>query len=113
MRTPYQLKIGDFVYLDFSPQARTEQAGRRPALVLSAKAFNIATGLCFVCPVMSQAKGGTFEVPAPSGSKITGVILSDHLRSVDWIARRAEFHSKAPQETVDEVAGRVAAIMSG
>ena len=113
MSTPYQPEIGDFVYLDFTPHAGTEQAGRRPALVVSPRAFNVATGLCFACPVTSQVKGGTFEVSVPSGSKIAGVILSEHLRSVDWIARRAEFHSRAPQETVDEVASRIAAILSG
>jgi mRNA interferase MazF len=109
---PYQPERGDFVFLDFTPQAGTEQAGRRPALVLSPRSFNVATGLILTCPITNQVKGGSFEVPVPRGSKLSGVVLSDHVRSVDWLARRAEFHSKAGDEVVEEVIARVAAILS-
>lgn len=108
----YQPERGDFVFLDFTPQAGTEQAGRRPALVLSPRTFNVATGLILTCPITNQVKGGSFEVPVPRGSKLSGVVLSDHVRSVDWLARRAEFHSKAGDEVVEEVVARVAAILS-
>jgi mRNA interferase MazF len=108
----YQPEIGDLIYLDFTPQSGTEQAGRRPALVLSAQNFNIATGLAFVCPITNQVKGGRFEVHLPPGAKITGVILSEHIKSLDWLSRNAEFHSRADQATVDQVLGRILAIMN-
>ncbi len=108
----YQPDRGNFVFLDFSPQAGTEQAGRRPALVLSTMAYNVGTGLVFLCPVTNQIKGGAFEVPIPPGIKVTGVVLSDHLRSVDWIARNADFHSQAPTDLVLEVLARIEAILA-
>ena len=111
-RVVYQPDRGDLVFMDFSPNAGTEQAGRRPALVLSRKEFNVATGLMVVCPITSQVKGGAFEVPLPGGGKLHGVVLSDHVRSLDWIARNAEFHSKAPQLAIEEVMGRIEAILS-
>lgn len=110
-RGVYQPDRGDFVYLDFTPQAGTEQAGRRPALVLSPFNFNVATGLMFACPVTNQAKAGSFDVNVPRGAKLTGVILSHQMRAVDWIARHAEFHSKAPDTTVLEVLARIEAIL--
>lgn len=108
----YQPDRGDLIYLDFTPHAGTEQGGHRPALVLSHRDFNIATGLAFVCPITSKVKGGSFEVPLPRGTKISGVILSDQIRSLDWIARDATFHSKATEEVICEVLGRIEAIMS-
>jgi mRNA interferase MazF len=98
--------------LHFTPHAGTEQAGRRPALVLSPRNFNIATGLAFVCPLTNQVKGGSFEVPVPKSAGLTGVVLSDHLRSLDWVSRRADFHSKAPEDLLLEVLGRIEAILS-
>ena len=100
------------MYMDFTPNAGTEQGGRRPALVLSPKSFNIATGLMMVCPITSQMKGGSFEVPLPRGTVLNGAVLSDHLRSLDWISRRAEFHSKAPEDFMCEVLGRIEAILA-
>lgn len=112
VRTPlYQPDRGDLIWLDFTPHSGTEQAGRRPALVLSAMAFNIATGLVFVCPVTNQGKGSSFEVPLPRGTGVTGFVLSDHLRSLDWITRNAAFISKVTQEVMGEVVGRVEAIL--
>ncbi len=107
----YQPDRGDFVWLDFTPQAGTEQAGRRPALVLSPKDFNIATGLAFVCPLTSQVKGGSFEVSVPKGTGLGGVVLSEHLRSVDWVERKAGFHSKAPQDLLADVIAKIEAIL--
>lgn len=107
----YQPNRGDFVYLDFTPQAGAEQAGERPALVLSPLEFNVGTGLMLVCPITNQVTGGAFEVMVPRGAKITGAILSHQLRSVDWIARNARFHSKAPEATVLEVLARIEAIL--
>lgn len=111
-KTPYQPARGDIVYLDFTPHAGTEQAGRRPALVLSAQRFNIATGLMFACPITNQMKGGHFEVPLPKGTRVTGCVLSDHAKSIDWLARNIEFHSKATPQIVDEVVARIESIIS-
>ncbi len=113
MVAAYQPDRGDLVFLDFSPQAGTEQAGRRPALVLSPQRFNIATGLMLACPVTSRAKGGSFEVPLPPGGRLHRVVLSDHVRNLDWIARQAEFREKAGGDVVEEVLGRVVAILNG
>ena len=111
MAGAYQPEKGDFAYLDFTPHSGTEQAGRRPALVISPRTFNIATGLMFACPVTSQAKGSSFEVPIPRGATVTGVVLSDQLRSLDWIARNAEFRGTAPPTVVDEVIARIEAVL--
>jgi mRNA interferase MazF len=108
----YQPERGDFVWLDFTPQAGTEQAGRRPALILSPRDFNIATGLAAVCPLTNTVTGSRFEVPVPRGTKMTGVILSYQFRTVDWIARNAQFHSKANEDLMWEVLGRIEAILS-
>lgn len=110
-RAPYQPERGDFCWLEFAPQAGTEQSGRRPALVLSYRAFNVATGLALVCPVTSQMKGSSFEVPVPPGIGISGAVLADHIRSADWIARRAAFHSRAPARLLDEVLARIAPVI--
>ena len=107
----YQPDGGDVVYLDFTPQAGTAQAGRRPALVLSPLDFNVATGLMFACPITNQVKSGSFDVDVPRGARLTGVILSHQMRAVDWIARNADFHSKAPEATVLEVLARIEAIL--
>ena len=107
----YQPDAGDFIYLDFTPHAGTEQAGRRPALVLSPRDYAIASGLAFLCPVTTQVKGGPFEVPLTAVSAIKGAVLADHLRSFDWIALNAQFHSRAPDGVVHEVKARIAAIL--
>jgi mRNA interferase MazF len=111
-RGAYQPDKGDLIWLDFTPHAGTEQGGRRPALVLSGQEFNIATGLAFVCPITSQGKGSPFEVPLPCGTKVGGFVLSDHIRSLDWIARKAEFQSKASADLMREVLGRIEAILA-
>lgn len=108
----YQPEKGDFIYLNFSPQAGTEQAGRRPALVLSSRDFNIGTGLVAVCPLTNTGTGSSFEVPVPKGTRLTGVILSHQFRVCDWIAREAQFHSKANQDLMCDVLGRVEAILA-
>ncbi|MDP6591314.1 MAG: endoribonuclease MazF [Alphaproteobacteria bacterium] len=94
---------GDIVWLEFNPQAGREQAGHRPALVLSPKAYNEATGLALMCPITGRAKGYPFETPLPEGLKLSGVVLSDHLKSLDWRARKASFACKAPESVVADV----------
>ncbi len=94
---------GDFVWIDLDPQAGHEQAGRRPALVLSTADFNRRTGFAFVCPVTRQVKGYAFEVPLPAGAAITGVALADQVKSLDWRARNVAVAGKADAAAVDAV----------
>lgn len=108
----YQPQRGDLISLDFSPQAGNEISGRRPALVVSPHDFNLATGQAWVCPITNQMKGGRFEVALPPRSKVTGVVLADQLRSVDWLARNAAFVMGAPNELVIEVLARIEAVLS-
>ena len=94
---------GDIVWITFNPQAGHEQAGRRPALVLSPAAYNGKVGLAILCPITSQTKAYPFEVLIPAGLKIGGAILSDQVKSLDWKVRQAEFVGKLPASTLDEV----------
>ncbi|MFH1738381.1 MAG: endoribonuclease MazF [bacterium] len=102
---------GDLVWLDFTPHAGREQAGRRPALVLTSVQYNRASGLALVCPITSQRKGYPFEVPLPDGLEVSGVILADHLRSVDWTERQAELIGKTPQEVLSEVLNHLSPLL--
>jgi mRNA interferase MazF len=95
---------GDLVWLTFDPQAGREQAGRRPAVVLSPRDYNQRAGLALVCPITSQRKGYPFEVPVPAGLGLEGVILSDHVKSVDWRARKASKIASAPEVLADVLA---------
>lgn len=108
---PYVPDRGDLVWLSFDPQAGREQAGRRPALVLSPAAYNGRTRLALVCPITGQVKGYPFEVRLPSGLPVAGVILADHLRSIDWQARRADPIGVAPASVVDEVIDRLSPLL--
>lgn len=103
----YTPRRGDVVWLTFDPQAGHEQAGRRPAFVVSPEPYNRKTGLFLACPVTSRVKGYPFEVSLPSGSTVSGVILSDQIKCLDWKARRAEFASATDEATVDEVVARI------
>jgi mRNA interferase MazF len=102
---------GDFVWLTFDPQAGHEQAGRRPALVLSPRIYNQKSGLALVCPMTSQPKGYPFEVLVPSGHGAAGVILADHLKSVDWKARRVEKIGRCSADVINEVLARLAPLL--
>ena len=113
MKSGYVPETGDFVWLTFDPQAGREQAGRRPALILSPAIYNAKTGLALACPVTSHQKGYPFEVAVPSGCGVTGVILADHVKSVDWKARFAERVGRCSEETLGEVRARLAALIGG
>ena len=102
---------GDLIWLSFDPQAGREQAGRRPALVLSPASYNGRTQLALVCPITSQVKGYPFEVRLPPGLPISGVVLTDHLRSLDWVARRADPIGVAPAEVVQQVMARLSPLL--
>jgi len=104
-------EAGDFVWLTSDPQVGREQAGRRPALVLSPRAYNMRSGLALACPITSQVKGYPFEVAVPAGAGATGVILADHLKSIDWKARRAERLGRCPSEALEEVRAKLAPLL--
>jgi len=101
---------GDLVWIDFDPQTGREQAGRRPALVLSPGIFNGKSGLAFACPITSKIKGYAFEV-AIDTPNVKGVVLSDHLRSMDWVARNAKRAGVANSEVLASVSGRLARLL--
>jgi mRNA interferase MazF len=99
----YVPKRGDVVWLNFNPQSGHEQAGRRPAVVLSPQAYNQKVGLAIFCPITNQQKGYPFEVVIPVGLRATGVIISDQVKSLDWRVRRAEYLTTLPGPVVEEV----------
>jgi mRNA interferase MazF len=107
----YAPDAGDLVWLDFDPQAGRDQAGRRPALVLTRKAYNSRSGLAIVRPVTSKVKGYPLEVVLPTNSAVHGVALADHARSLDWNARRVEFIARAPVDVVEEVLEKLEALL--
>lgn len=102
---------GDVVWLDFDPQTGHEQAGRRPALVISPRTYNERVGLALFCPVTNQVKGYPFEVLIPKGLKIKGVILADQIKSFDWRARNAKRIIKLPDSTLEEVLRKLSTLM--
>jgi len=103
----YVPERGDLLWLTFDPQAGHEQAGRRPALVLSPAAYNRRAIWALVCPITSRAKGYPFEVALPAGLPLSGFVLADHLKSADWAARRAEFAAKVSADVLAEVTAKL------
>jgi len=99
----YVPERGDVVWIHLNPQAGHEQAGRRPALVISPASYNGRVGLALFCPVTSQVKGYPFEVAIPAGLPASGVVLSDQVKSLDWRARKADFLARLPDPVVHEV----------
>ena len=93
---------GDVVWLDFDPQAGHEQAGKRPAIVISPLDYNRKVGLALFFPITSQIKGYPFEVNIKL-KKISGVILADQIKSMDWRKRNINFIETAPLEILNEV----------
>ena len=102
---------GDVVWIALNPQAGHEQAGRRPAVVVSPRSYNGKVGLGLFCPITGRAKGYPFEVALPSDLSVKGVVLADQVKSLDWRARRAEFAARLPRETCAEVTGKLAALL--
>jgi mRNA interferase MazF len=111
-RVAYVPDRGDAVWLTFEPHAGHEQAGRRPAVVISPRRYNRLSGLALLCPVTSQIKGYPFEVLLPSGLPIEGAVLSDQIRSLDWRARRASRICALPSVTIEEVIGKLQVLIS-
>lgn len=102
---------GDFIYLDFDPQAGHEQAGNRPGIVLSPKAFNEATGFATVCPITNTKRGWGFEVEIPKEQVFTGVILTDQQKNLDWQARNISIRGQAPKEIVEDCIAKISTFL--
>jgi mRNA interferase MazF len=102
---------GDVVWIALTPQAGHEQAGRRPAVVLSPRSYNAKVGLGLFCPITSRAKGYPFEVALPSNLSVKGVVLADQVKSLDWRVRRAQLAARLPAETCAEVLGKLATLL--
>ena len=102
---------GHIVWLSLDPQAGHEQAGRRPALVLSPASYNDRVGLALVCPITNRMKGYPFEVPLPDDLPVTGVVLADQVKSLDWRARRAEYCREVSAEVLAEVLRRLGLLL--
>jgi mRNA interferase MazF len=102
----------DIIWLTFDPSLGHEQRGRRPALVISPRMYNEKIGLVLVCPITNVEKGYPFEIRIPRGLSISGVILADHVKNLDWKARDAEFVFKVPSFVTDEVLDKLAVLLS-
>ena len=103
---------GSLVWLHFSPQAGSEQAGRRPGIVLTTAAYHRRSRLAVVCPITSREKGWPMEVKLPQGLPVSGVVLVDHVRSIDREARRMEVIGQVAGDVLDEIDARLAPLLS-
>ena len=102
---------GEVVWLEFTPQAGYEQSGHRPALVISPKAYNRKVGLALFCPITTRIKGYPFEVVIPFGLKVSGAILADQVKNLDWRIRKAERIMKLPGDLVEEVQDKIISLV--
>lgn len=102
---------GDAVWINLNPQAGHEQAGRRPAVVLSPSSYNGKVGLAIFCPITHQIKGYPFEVMIPPGLKVTGAVLSDQVKSLDWEKRDAEFIDRIPASVISEIFKKLSTLL--
>lgn len=102
---------GDVVWLQFNPQAGHEQAGHRPAVILSPRSYNEKVGLAIVCPITNQRKGYPFEVLLPDHVSVTGVVLADQVKSLDWRARNALFKEALPAEVMAEILAKLGTLL--
>jgi mRNA interferase MazF len=108
---PYVPNAGDLVWVNFSPQVGHEQAGRRPALVLSPRAYNQKAGLAVMCPLTRQSKGYPFEVFLRGSHRFRGVVLADQLRSLDWKNRQAEKAGRISSEILEQVRAKLTLLL--
>ena len=107
----YVPDAGDLVWITFDPQAGHEQRSRRPALILSPRAYNAKARLAIACPITSHVKGYPFEVALPDHGKVSGVVLADHVKNLDWSARRVKFAATAPAEVLTDVRERLRVLL--
>jgi mRNA interferase MazF len=107
----YVPAAGDFIRIDLEPTKGHEQRGRRPAMVISPLAYNQRVELCLACPLTNQAKGYPFEVAIPGGLSVTGVVLADQVRCLSWSERHADLIAHAPDDLLEDVREKLAALM--
>lgn len=112
MARGYVPERGDLVWLQFNPRTGHEQAGRRPAVVVSPGGYNGRVGLALFCPITSIVKGYPFEVKVPADAGIEGVILSDQIRSLDWRVRKAKRIGRLPDVAMNETIGKIIALVN-
>jgi mRNA interferase MazF len=110
-KKPYCPERGDLIWINCSPQPGREQSGRRPAVVLSPSAYQKKIGLILICPITSHRKGYPFETALPSGLPVSGVILCDQLRSLDWQHRVATKLGDLPSDVLQDVLAKIAALL--
>jgi mRNA interferase MazF len=102
---------GDLIWLQFNPKAGHEQAGHRPAVVISPSSYNRRVGLALCCPITSRVKGYPFEVLLPPGLGVEGAILSDQIKSLDWRVRKARRIGNLPSDVLQETVGKILALV--
>lgn len=102
---------GDAVWLSFDPRVGHEQSGHRPAVVVSPSSYNARVGLCICCPITDQIKGYPFEVLIPAGLAVSGAVLCDQVKSVDWRARNASHICSLPATTTAEIRRKLLALI--
>ncbi|NJM48651.1 MAG: type II toxin-antitoxin system PemK/MazF family toxin [Alkalinema sp. RU_4_3] len=107
----YSPKRGDFIWINFDPQAGHEQMGKRPALVVSHDGFNQKMGFAFVCPISNTGRKNPFYVPIPKEVLVTGVIMTDQMRSLDFRARQASLICECPEQLLQDVLRRIKPII--
>jgi mRNA interferase MazF len=108
---PYCPDAGDIIRIDFDPQSAREQAGLRPAIVLSPRRYNSLVRLCILCPITSHVKNYPFEVAIPEGHAVIGVVLADQVKSLSWEQRRSAFICPAPAPVMHEVKAKLKSLL--
>jgi mRNA interferase MazF len=103
----YIPRRGDLVWIDFSPQSGHEQSGRRPAVCISPIKYNQTVGLAIFCPITSARKGYPYEVLLPENLTITGVVLSDQVKSLDWQTRQVDYIDHIPETVVSNILAKL------
>ena len=109
--TKYIPQKGDFVVVTFNPQSGHEQKGRRPALVVSNNLFNKHTGFTLVCPITNTNRKYPFHVAISKSTKLSGFVMVDQIKSIDYITRKVKFIDKAPSNILNEVLSILDAII--
>ncbi len=109
--TTYVPDRGDILWLDFTPHAGHEQGGHRPGLVVSPRSYNEQSSLAVFCPITSRVRNRPWEVPLPTTGVVTGVVLADQIRSLDWIVRDGQFAMKAPPQIMAEMESKLAPLL--
>jgi mRNA interferase MazF len=104
---------GDFIWLDFTPQAGREQAKKRPALVISPRLYNEKSSLALVCPITSKYRGWAFEIALPNNQEVKGSILVDQLKSLDFNARHAEKIGTCPPDILEDAITKIKLLLEG